>query len=358
MQIMTAPAPIRRRRFERAPEPPAFQLTSRDEDIIRAVARNRFLTSRQIQTLFAASTQNIIRRLNGLFHAGYLDRPRAQLDYYTTAGSAPMVYALADKGARLINRRDGATLPEDEWKRKIRAAGRPFIEHTLAIAELHTALVAACQTRPDVELVDAKALIAAFPKPPASHDRAFAWHTTIRRNDMTHKVPVKPDYAFALRSTAIGRRCYLAECDRGTMPIERADFNQTSIARKLIAYIHGHAGRMHETNFGWKAFRVLFITNTEERARNMRLALADITKAHNVRHLFYFAHADVITSTVQIDDPGSTQLTTGNQHLEAEVSRINKKRAQADVPATYHLVDKILDPNVWIDGNGQHVTLI
>ena len=46
-------------------------------------------------------------RLLRLFHAGYVDRPRAQLDYYPTAGSSPIAYALADRGARLLIQRDG-----------------------------------------------------------------------------------------------------------------------------------------------------------------------------------------------------------------------------------------------------------
>ena len=310
-----APTPTRNRRFERTSEPPAFQLTDRDAEIILAVGCNRFLNSRQVQVLFPGSPDNILRRLKGLYHAGYLDRPRAQLDYYTTAGSAPMVYALADRGARLLNQRYGATLPETDWRHKNRAAGRPFIEHTLAIAELHTALTVTTRARPDVELIEAKALIAAFPNPPVSPDRAFAWKTTVRRNDTTYSISVNPDYAFALRSPTISRRCFLAEIDRGTMPIERADFQQTSIVRKFAAYIAGHTAELHHQQFGWKAYRILFITTNAERAHNMRLALANLTTATHLRQLFYFAHAQ--------------ELAAGNVLAHA-----------------------------WIDGNGQTQTLI
>lgn len=293
-----APTAKRHHRFARATAPIAFQRTSRDEEIIRAVARNRFLSSRQIQALFSGSTQNILRRLNGLYHAGYLDRPRAQLDYYATAGSSPIIYALADKGARLINSHDTTNLPEYEWKRKNTAAGRPFIEHTLAVANVHVALISATRPRPDIELINANSLVAEFPKPPLSHDRAFAWKTTVRRNDKTFSLSVNPDYAFALRSANIGRRCYLVECDRGTMPIERADYEQTSIARKIDTYIHGHAVKLHEKNFGWKALRILFITDTEARATNMRtMALANLTKNPAVRRLFYFTHTQVLNAT-------------------------------------------------------------
>ncbi|MFM9847502.1 MAG: DUF2478 domain-containing protein [Hyphomicrobiaceae bacterium] len=65
------------------------------------------------------------------------------------------------------------------------------------------------------------------------------------------------------RSPIISRRSYIVEVDRGSMPLERANFLQTSIERKFSAYINGYANNLHESLFGWKAFRILFVTNTE-----------------------------------------------------------------------------------------------
>ena len=309
----TATPPVRRnRRFERAAEPPAFQLTLRDEDIIRAVARHRFLRSRHIQALVPGSSKRLLQRLYGLYHAGYLDRPRAQLDYHATAGSAPMVYALADRGAKLLNARDSLKLVEVEWSRKNRAAGRPFIEHALAIADVHVSLITACRARPEIQLIETDQLIAAFPQAPTSPDRAFAWPTQVHRHGVLHNITVKPDYAFGLRSPSISRRCYIVECDRGTMPLERADFQQTSIERKFSAYINGYTSKLHESIFGWKALRILVVTNTVERARNMRLTLAKVTNADNIRRLFYFTHAGALTGDVLthpwIDGNEQTQI--------------------------------------------------
>ena len=65
-------------------------------------------------------------RLLRLFHAAYIDRPRAQLDFYPV-GSAPMVYALADRGARLMIERDGIEFANVEWSRKNRSATAPAV---------------------------------------------------------------------------------------------------------------------------------------------------------------------------------------------------------------------------------------
>src|SRR5437667_9161089 len=123
----------RRPRFRRAAEPPPFRLTEGDVAIIDQIARHRFLRSTQVAALIGRSLDRTNDRLSRLFHAGYLDRPRAQLDYYPTAGSAPLVYALADRGARLLIERYGIAFANVEWSRKNREAGRPFMEHQLEI---------------------------------------------------------------------------------------------------------------------------------------------------------------------------------------------------------------------------------
>src|SRR5436853_3872310 len=105
-------------RFRRAEQPPAFRLTDDDVVMIRLLARHRFLRSTHIALLVGRSVDRTNDRLSKLFHAGYLDRPRAQLDYYPTAGSAPIVYALADRGVRLLIERDGIEFANVEWSRK------------------------------------------------------------------------------------------------------------------------------------------------------------------------------------------------------------------------------------------------
>ncbi len=304
---MTTAIPPRRkrgRRFERPAERPAFVVTPRDIEIIGAVARHRFLTSRQVQLLVIGSQKNILERLKLLWRAGYLDRPRAQITYYSTTGSTRMAYALADKGARLLNEIDGLTFPEDDWTHKNRHVGRPYIQHALAVGDLHVGLVVAVRARPGIEHIDEAQLIAAFPQPPAALDRAFAWHTKLTQGGITYPVTVNPDYPFALRSPTISRRCYIGECDRGTMPVTRRtrsgdlDLEKTSIVRKFLAYIQGYNDNMHERQFGWKAFRVLFLTNTAQRAENMRKALQDLTTARNIRRLFYFACIENLASDI------------------------------------------------------------
>src|SRR5258706_10664238 len=94
---------IRLPRFHRAPDSIwAMEVTPRDSEIIRLVFQHRFLRSNQIIALAGGSSQQLLRRLQLLFHHGYLDRPRSQLTYFHKGGSKSIVYGLGNKGAKLL----------------------------------------------------------------------------------------------------------------------------------------------------------------------------------------------------------------------------------------------------------------
>ena len=282
------PVPRRKRRFVRE-APPPFQLTERDIALVRFVAEHRFLRSTHLSELAEAPHKKVRERLNSLFHAGYLDRPRAQFDHYREGGgSAPIVYALADLGAALLNESRGADGANVDWARKNDLAGRQFILHTLAIADVRVALQRATRTRSGFQLMEPRELLRLAP-PETQHRRSpWTWQTRVRQNDRTVEIGVTPDYAFAIRYPDGGFRAYLVECDRGTMPVDRADLLQTSLKRKFLAYAAAKRGDLQQVHFGWKTFRVLFITSNSERAANMLTKIRECVPEH-VRNLFLVA---------------------------------------------------------------------
>ena len=280
----------RRPRFRRASEPPAFRLTDDDVVIIRQLARHRFLRSTHIAALVGRSLDRTNDRLSRLFHAGYIDRPRAQLDYYPTVGSAPMAYALADRGARLLIERDGIDFANVEWSRKNRQAGRPFIEHQLEIVDFYVALQRAVAQRNDVRLIHPDETVAAFPDQRVSERNPFALRVRLSHQGTVHEISVVPDLVFGLRFPDGSRRCFMVEIDRGTMPIARTDISQTSLERKMRAYLTAHAAKQHERQFGWKTFRVLIVTTDEYRVRSSIEELRKLRVAGSPGpSLFFFA---------------------------------------------------------------------
>src|SRR5438270_11110056 len=164
MDVAAVGAQTRRPRFRRAAAPPPFRLTEDDVEIVRVVARHRLIRSTHIAALVGRSLDRTNDRLLRLFYAGYIDRPRAQLDYYPTFGSAPMIYALADRGVRLLKEWDGAAFRNPEWSRKNREAGRPFIEHQIEIVDFEVGVQRAVRTRSDIKLITADSIIAAAPR--------------------------------------------------------------------------------------------------------------------------------------------------------------------------------------------------
>ena len=142
----------RKPRFERVDIPP-FVVTDRDAEIIRIVARHRFIRSTHIVALISAmfpgaSEQKILRRLEQLFHGQYLSRPRAQLDPYRAgAGSRPLVYTVGNKGAELLESKFGLRRSAVDWTAKARTATRGQIEHALSTTDCLVALELACRRR-------------------------------------------------------------------------------------------------------------------------------------------------------------------------------------------------------------------
>ena len=297
--------PRRRPRFRRAAAPPTFRLTHGDVEIIRHLAHHRFLRSTHVAALVARSLDRTNDRLCRLFHAGYIDRPRAQLDYYPTAGSAPMVYALADGGARLLAEHGGA-FANPEWSRKNRQAGRPFIEHQLEVVEFYIALKTAARGRDDVRLIEQDEIIAAFPDQTRTARNPLTVRVGLAHNGTHHEFGIVPDLVFGLRFPDGSRRCFMVEIDRGTMPITRGDIRQTSFGRKMRGYLAAHAAKQHERQFGWKAFRVLTVTIDRHRMHSMIEAAQQLSLPGTPgASLFFFA------ARSELEDPLCHQWQDG-----------------------------------------------
>lgn len=234
-------------------------------------------------------------RLLRLFHAGYVDRPRAQLDYYPTSGSMPFIYALADQGVRLLTEHDSANFSNYEWSRKNREVGRPFIEHQIAIMDFYVSLQLAVRNHPDLSFLHADDLMAQGPPHLSVKNVPFSFRVQLRKDGNTQDVGVVPDLVFGLRFSDGSRRCFLVEVDRGTMPVARSDIRQTSFARKMEGYLAAFRAKLHERDFGWKSFRVLTVTTDDLRLRSMQEELR--TNHSSGAILFFFASRQKFTSS-------------------------------------------------------------
>lgn len=222
-----------------------------------------------------------------LYHAAYIDRPRAQLEAYPV-GSGPMVYALADSGARLLIARDGVEFANAEWSRKNRNAGRPFIEHQLEIMDFYVSAECAARARPGTQLIHPAELVATFPERRVADRSPFKMRATLSRRGVKYDVAVIPDFAFGLALPNRERRNFLVEIDRGTMPVKRSDpLRQTSFEEKMRAYLTAYAAKHHDRQFGWNTFRILTVTTDDRRLRSMMDALRPLRIPHSPGALLF-----------------------------------------------------------------------
>lgn len=283
----------RRARFRRD-DPQPIRLTTDDIATIRHVAKHRFLRSTHLLRLLEGrSSKKLLERLGALYHNGYLDRPRAQLDYYATAGSAPMVYAMGNRGAALLAELDGTPHTKVDWTDKNRTAGRLFIEHTLLTADLAVAFETACHRNADVRLIAPDDILASAPATTRNAQSPWALPARVVHDGISHEVRVIPDKVFGLDFTQARKRSYFfVEADRATMPVIRSHPRQTSFHQKILAYLAGGGSpNTHGKRFGIGNFRVLTVTTSQERIATMLEAVKLATRGTGSNQLLFTDHA-------------------------------------------------------------------
>lgn len=265
-----------------------MQLTKRDRKIIELIHRHRFLRSHQIISLLGGSRQQVLRRLQLLYHHGYLERPRAQLEYYERGGSRPIVYALSNEGGKLLKRELGVDV---SWSENNGDIGQMFLEHAILVSDIMVAIELTCRKTDAVRLLYEDELML------QSERNITQWHVRVRERGVT--LGVVPDRVFALEyakeSGQTERVYFFLEADRGTMPVVRSSLTQTSFYRKLIAYEATWTQKVHQRKLGIHRFRVLTVTTNAMRAKSLLDACSRLKRGHG---LFLFADRTVLEKDI------------------------------------------------------------
>lgn len=275
-------------RFKRAATVAPMQLTVRDRAIIRLVYQHRFLRSPQIVALIGDTSRQVLKRLQLLYHHGYLERPRAQIEYYQQGGSRPIVYGLGSKGAACLPQ-SALTARELRWSEKNRAVERFFLKHALLVSDVMVALELACR-QAGIRLLTEDELL--LPNATGVKSQSFKWYVNITSRQ---KLGIIPDRVFALEFTNKNgnseRAFFFLEADRGTMPVRRKNLSQTSFYRKLLAYEATWSQSIHQRRFGFHRFRVLTVTVSSKRVQSLVAACSELKRGHG---LFLFADHTIL----------------------------------------------------------------
>lgn len=270
----------RRARFERCSSIPHIRLTDRDVDILAHLDRHRLLRSCDISALILGSRQQVLRRLQLLFHHGYVDRPRSQIEYFNKGGSKPFIYALSARGVALL--REHGLSHVDSTRFPKRNVSSIFLRHATQKSEIMVAIELACRSDSRINFIPLTELCASLP----AQQSSFEWRVNVNNE---YNLGVIPDDVFALEysngTESAHRILFFVESDRSTMPVERRDLTKTSFRRKLLAYEATWLEKLHQTRFGYNRFRVLTVTTSAERVTHLADACS---KLKHAKGLFLF----------------------------------------------------------------------
>lgn len=253
-----------------------MELTPRDAEILRLLRRHRFLRSHQLAALIGGSRQQLLRRLQSLYHHGYLERPVCQLDYYQRGGSQSMVYGLANRGAAHLARSDGQSVPRLDWNARNRHTTRLFLEHALMISEIIVSLELAARSIPGVRILH--------------HGESSKWKIPMRGSA---PVTIIPDTLFSIQHNG-DTILFALEADRGTMPVQSANRSRSSIARKLTAYEASWRANIFRQRFDATRVQVLTITTSAARLASIAEHARSQVSASG---LFHFATLAQLTAS-------------------------------------------------------------
>jgi hypothetical protein len=260
----TAPSAPTRRRFVRYAPENELVLTTRDLAILCDLHDRRFMNARQLQALYGA---NVPERLRYLFRHGYVDRPKAQRVFRLRegGGSRPLIYALANRGARAITELGLRDASRRDWS-ELNLGLSEFsthIPHELAVADVHVSFRRACATR-SLDLVQGEEL---------------ARGRDARALDVPGEgKPLHPDWMFATARGDAEPCLFFVEADRGTMPNARlASPHIEHLAGKYERYLAYARAKGSLGQFGIANFRVLTVTDgAEAKVRNVAGTARDV----------------------------------------------------------------------------------
>jgi Replication-relaxation len=263
-------------------------LTERDNDVLLAVYRYRYLTTSQIARLYFPSQRTAQRRLVVLAE-------RRLLSHFTVPNITDRIYLLTSRGAGHVS---GLLSVEPEdllWSQR----NKPpkdyyFMQHFAAISDFRIAITRACESS---EIT----LLGFIPehygaKHPSGRVTKYIKDVAFSVADPKEKISHTPDAVFALEKAGKPALFFL-EIDRGTETIANPEKGIAKMVRFYEAYAEEGKYRGYTQDFDcspFQNFRLLIVTTTRRRVQNIRTALG---KSGSPLHRFFW-----LTTYDELDD--------------------------------------------------------
>ena len=250
------------------------------------------------------SPQQIKKRARALFDHGVfcrIDEPlRSRRD--RIVGSTSKIVGIGDAGADLLEEVYGIERGSIRWDAKNADLKDRHKRHTLAITDVMILVISACQARSDVRYLARDDILAQSPDTTKNSSRPLRWNFTHERKGKKREFSSTPDSLFGLEMVqSEGQslsRYFLLEADLKNEPLNRIQLKkQSSLKRKFLTYGLGYTKphQFHRERFHLPSFRVLTVTTSPKRARNMLDLVATLKADWDIPDfLFYFTDFEAL----------------------------------------------------------------
>jgi hypothetical protein len=287
--------------------PVIARITERDLDILKLLARYRYLPADDIHAFIGGSFKNVLHRLNLLSRKPnlFINRPHQQRQTADT-NYRRLIYELDDNGI--------ATLQERNVPHLSKSYHRHFA-HELMVCRIAASIELGIRADQSLRLITWPEILANKVTPAATRESSTPASipvTSSLHNQTCSLLLTADDRPFGIVRTDNSKKAYMffpgIEADCGTEPIDASDFERSSINKKFVAYRAVVTQGLHRTHFGFPNFLVPFITTNKTRMESMMKHLERITDERRSK-MFLFATFPAFTAFEQPPAAGGHMLT-------------------------------------------------
>jgi hypothetical protein len=242
-----------------------LRIDNRKLDMLERLRKYELLTTQQLALLDGGSEQNVSRILHRLELAGHTIRPYGQRQSFNDKRE-PWIHGLANLGADTLAEKRGIERGKLDWNKKNRVAKGNY-KHKILINELRVRLEVDVRNRPHMSYIEEPALLKHLGV------TSKTWRVPIREDGKVVEVGVTTDYFFRLvfhqEPKPHNFATFPFEADRATEPHTTETVREDYLYRKMLAYYFTYMLSIHTELFGFKEFRVPFLTTSPKRVENL-----------------------------------------------------------------------------------------
>lgn len=279
--------PRRRSRMHRASVGKRIELTARDIEIFKLLARYRYLRSTYLHAFVGgASATRFKERLGHLFHEGrYINRPAEQWQAIN-ARYSPAIYELDDRGEEVLEELGIVVAPATPLVRRGRMGANRQFAHALMICDTLASIELGTRSDQSIRFISWQEILGKAPEKTRAAENPFKIETCISyrfaKGDTVQSTSfgLVPDALFGLEyqkhDGSRSFRFFALEAEHRNR-VWCGNLEQTSWLKKVLAYREIVASGTQRSHLGIPNLLVLAVVPHRARIEAMNQLVLEVT---------------------------------------------------------------------------------